>query len=206
MHKCSLTLRAVFLGCSLLALLLQRQGISKIYLLNRKGSTTQRERHAAGFQSRGLDPSILELKGSIITYLDVDFSKGDLGLAKEAYEEVSPHYNTCVPALTENPPSLLFLFFRYQASRQCHTHYPRRMAPQFQSDTRELRARAHCRREVPHRSRPGVTTTPHASINIPVLHCCRRSVSWPVADGFIWRGCWANYRSRGTDRRSVYAA
>lgn len=80
----------MFLGCSLLALLLERENISKIYLLNRKGSATQKERHTSGFQSRGLDSSLLEKKKSMITYLDVDLSRGDLGLPKEAYEEVSP--------------------------------------------------------------------------------------------------------------------
>ena len=84
------SLTSIFLGCSLLALLLKRSDISKIYLLNRKGSATQKARQSAGFQNRGLDPAVLDGKKHVITYLDVDFSKGDLGLTKEAYEEVSP--------------------------------------------------------------------------------------------------------------------
>ena len=87
-HTCPLIF--IFVGCSLLALLLKRVDVSKIFLLNRKSSVTQQERQAAGFQTRGLDPRLLEVKKSVITYLDIDFSRKDLGLTRDMYEEVSP--------------------------------------------------------------------------------------------------------------------
>jgi Male sterility protein len=78
------------LGCSLLELLLKRGDILKIYLLNRKGSAAQKERQRAGFKNAGLDPGVLDTKKDVIVYLDIDLSRADLGLSKEAYEEVSP--------------------------------------------------------------------------------------------------------------------
>jgi hypothetical protein len=66
---------------------LQRDDIRHIYLLNRKGAVGQRERQAAGFRERSLDLHVLEAKEAegLVTYLNVDLSKGDLALAEEDY-------------------------------------------------------------------------------------------------------------------------
>jgi hypothetical protein len=84
------------LGSSLLALLLGRPDVSKVYLLNRKGRGTQKERQAKGFLERGLDPKVLDEKTSIIAYLDIDLSKRGLGLPSKDYEEVSSPFNSCL--------------------------------------------------------------------------------------------------------------
>ena len=69
---------------------MKQEDISKVYLLNRKGTGTQEERQAGGLRERGLDPKILEEKRGMLTYLDIDLSRKDLGFASQDYEEVSP--------------------------------------------------------------------------------------------------------------------
>ncbi|KAF8501962.1 hypothetical protein BU17DRAFT_58804 [Hysterangium stoloniferum] len=77
-------------GCFLLDLLLQRDDVDHIYLLNRHGDVRQHERQAAGFLERSLDLHVLQAKEAegLITYLDIDLSRGDLALNKEDYDQL----------------------------------------------------------------------------------------------------------------------
>lgn len=75
-------------GSCILALLLGRTDVKKIYLLNRKGNERQEIRQAKGFKERELDTILLEKKRESITYLNVDFAQPDLGLTDKAYKEV----------------------------------------------------------------------------------------------------------------------
>ncbi|KAF8496036.1 hypothetical protein JB92DRAFT_2991783 [Gautieria morchelliformis] len=72
-------------GSSILALLLQRSDVKRIYLLNRKGNERQNVRQAKGFKKRGLNAAILEEKKEQIIYLDVDLARSDLGLVDTDY-------------------------------------------------------------------------------------------------------------------------
>ena len=76
-------------GSSLLALLLERSDVSRIYLLNRKGRGTQKERQGKAFREKGLDPQVLDDNRFKIVYLEVDLSRRDLGLASQDYKDVS---------------------------------------------------------------------------------------------------------------------
>ncbi|KAF8492941.1 male sterility protein-domain-containing protein [Gautieria morchelliformis] len=67
-------------GSSILALLLDRSDVKKIYLLNRKGNERQDLRQAKGFEERGLNPTKLEAKKGSLIYLDIDLARSDLGL------------------------------------------------------------------------------------------------------------------------------
>jgi Male sterility protein len=75
-------------GSSILALLLKRSDVKRIYLLNRKGNERQDIRQAKGFKERGLNAAMLEEKERII-YLDIDLARSELGLADMDYQYVS---------------------------------------------------------------------------------------------------------------------
>jgi Male sterility protein len=76
-------------GSAILALLLNRSDVKRIYLLNRKGNERQDIRQAKGFKERGLNPSMLEAKKGSIIYLDIDLARSDLGLEAGDYTDVS---------------------------------------------------------------------------------------------------------------------
>jgi thioester reductase-like protein len=76
-------------GSSILALLLKRADVKRIYLLNRKGTERQDMRQAKGFKERGLNAAILEENKESIIYLDIDLARSDLGLADTDYQYVS---------------------------------------------------------------------------------------------------------------------
>jgi len=70
--------------------LTRSEGITKIFVLNRKSTNGQKRRIVESFIEKGLDPSILDKAGiPEIVYLGVNFSRNDLGLRKEEYGEVT---------------------------------------------------------------------------------------------------------------------
>ncbi|KIJ54518.1 hypothetical protein M422DRAFT_63832 [Sphaerobolus stellatus SS14] len=75
-------------GSSVLELLLHREDVEHIYLLNRRGNAPQYERHVAAFAARGIDPYILKERANILTYIDIDLSAPDLGLDEDTYNEL----------------------------------------------------------------------------------------------------------------------
>ncbi|KAF8461661.1 hypothetical protein JB92DRAFT_3137078 [Gautieria morchelliformis] len=75
-------------GCSILALLLERSDVKRIYLLNRKGNERQAIRQAKGCKERGLNAAMLEEKKEHIIYLDIDLARSDLGLADTDYQDL----------------------------------------------------------------------------------------------------------------------
>jgi hypothetical protein len=77
-------------GSLIVGLLLDREDVEKVYLLNRKGNEDQDIRQKRALKERGLDPKILDIRKANIIYLDIDFSRKDLGLSDKEYAEVSP--------------------------------------------------------------------------------------------------------------------
>ncbi|KAF8525682.1 male sterility protein-domain-containing protein [Gautieria morchelliformis] len=75
-------------GSSILALLLDRSDVKRIYLLNRKGNERQDIRQAKGFKERGLNPTMLEAKKGSLIYLDIDLARSDLGLKGADYTDL----------------------------------------------------------------------------------------------------------------------
>ncbi|KAF8512516.1 hypothetical protein JB92DRAFT_3096781 [Gautieria morchelliformis] len=75
-------------GSSILALLLDRSDVKRIYLLNRKGNERQDIRQAKGFKERGLNPTKLEAKKGSLIYLDIDLARSDLGLKGADYTDL----------------------------------------------------------------------------------------------------------------------
>ena len=77
------------LGSYLLASLLNRKDVIRIYALNRRSKTTATEqRQRSGFEDRGLDISLLASQR--LVYVDGDTSQEQLDLDRNIYEEVMP--------------------------------------------------------------------------------------------------------------------
>ncbi|KAI5990800.1 putative aminoadipate reductase [Pisolithus marmoratus] len=75
------------LGSYLVASLLQREDIARIYVLNRRSkTTTSQERQLSTFQDRGLDTGLLESQK--LVYVEGDTSQENLGLEDKTYAEV----------------------------------------------------------------------------------------------------------------------
>ncbi|KIJ26116.1 hypothetical protein M422DRAFT_272858 [Sphaerobolus stellatus SS14] len=72
-------------GASILDQLMRRDDIEKIYLLNRRSKENVVESLREMFKAKDLDYNILEKGRPALEYLVVDFSREDLGLAKEVY-------------------------------------------------------------------------------------------------------------------------
>ena len=70
--------------------LTRSEGITRIFVLNRNSTNSQKRRTAESFIEKGLGPSILDEAGvPEIVYLGVDFSRSNLGLRKEDYGEIT---------------------------------------------------------------------------------------------------------------------
>ncbi|KAI6125333.1 putative nonribosomal peptide synthetase [Pisolithus croceorrhizus] len=75
------------LGSYILASLLQREDVARIYVLNRRSkTTTPQERQLSTFQDRGLDTVLLESKK--LVYAEGDTSQENLGLEDKTYAEI----------------------------------------------------------------------------------------------------------------------
>ncbi|KAI6156288.1 putative aminoadipate reductase [Pisolithus thermaeus] len=75
------------LGSYIVASLLQREDVARIYALNRRSkTTTSQERQLSTFQDRGLDTGLLESKK--LVYVEGDTSQENLGLEDKTYAEI----------------------------------------------------------------------------------------------------------------------
>ena len=75
------------LGSYLLASLLSRKDVIRIYALNRRSKTiTTEQRQRSSFEDRGLDISLLASQR--LVYVDGDTSQEQLGLDRSLYEDV----------------------------------------------------------------------------------------------------------------------
>lgn len=75
------------LGSYMLASLLKRQDVTRIYALNRQlMTTTAKQRQRSTFEDRGLDTSLLHSQR--LVYIEGDTSQEQLGLDRRRYEEV----------------------------------------------------------------------------------------------------------------------
>ncbi|KIO03672.1 hypothetical protein M404DRAFT_1001160 [Pisolithus tinctorius Marx 270] len=75
------------LGSYMIASLLQREDVARIYTLNRRSkTTTSQERQFSTFQDRGLDTSLLESQK--LVYVEGDTSREHLGLEDQTYAEI----------------------------------------------------------------------------------------------------------------------
>lgn len=74
------------LGAHLLAQLLERKSVSKVYALDRPGAESQEDRQRKAFESWGLDLRLLS-SGKLIP-VETDCSKKDLGVGKALFNEV----------------------------------------------------------------------------------------------------------------------
>ncbi|KAI6097310.1 putative aminoadipate reductase [Pisolithus croceorrhizus] len=75
------------LGSYIVASLLQREDVVRIYALNRRSkTTTSRERQLSTFQDRGLDAKLLESKK--LVFVEGETSQDNLGLEDKAYAEI----------------------------------------------------------------------------------------------------------------------
>ena len=109
------------LGSYILASLLIRKDVIRVYALNRRSkTTTSAARQRSGFEDRGLDINLLESQQ--LVYVDGDTSQEQLGLDRSLYEEVGPF--GCIfcrsPILCVTGP------------RFDHCHNPQRLAVGFQ--------------------------------------------------------------------------
>lgn len=90
-------------GSSMVVQLLGRDDVEKVYLLNRRGDESQKIRQAKSLKEKGYDPKILESKKGSIVYLDVEFSRKDLGFSDKDYAEVNPFLHPSLFALLTRP-------------------------------------------------------------------------------------------------------
>ncbi|KAI6102822.1 putative aminoadipate reductase [Pisolithus sp. B1] len=75
------------LGSYIVASLLQREDVARIYVLNRRSrTTTSQERQLSTFQDRGLDTDLLESQK--LVYAEGDTSQENLGLEDKTYAEI----------------------------------------------------------------------------------------------------------------------
>ncbi|KAL4077414.1 putative aminoadipate reductase [Scleroderma citrinum] len=75
------------LGSYMLASLLNRNDVVKIYALNRRSKTaTAKERQRSSFEDRGLDTSLLE--SNRLVYIEGETPRHQLGLDQQIYEEM----------------------------------------------------------------------------------------------------------------------
>ncbi|KAI0067832.1 acetyl-CoA synthetase-like protein [Artomyces pyxidatus] len=74
------------LGCHLLAQLLRRPSVTKMYALNRLGGVPIRERHRQAFERWRLDISLLQ--SPKLEFLEGDMARRDLGLAADLIEKL----------------------------------------------------------------------------------------------------------------------
>lgn len=75
------------LGSYIVASLLQREDVARIYALNRQSKTkTSQERQLSTFQDRGLDTDLLESQK--LVYVEGDTSQENLGLEEKTYAEI----------------------------------------------------------------------------------------------------------------------
>ncbi|KAI6042365.1 acetyl-CoA synthetase-like protein [Pisolithus marmoratus] len=75
------------LGSYLVASLLQREDVTRIYVLNRRSkTTTSQERQISTFQDRGLDTGLLESQK--LVYVEGDTSQENFGLEDKTYAEI----------------------------------------------------------------------------------------------------------------------
>jgi hypothetical protein len=75
------------IGCLMLDILLNTQGVTKIYVLHRTERGTPKDHIAKLLQEKGVDSNILNTAKPVV-YLKVDFSRGDLGLDESTYADV----------------------------------------------------------------------------------------------------------------------
>ncbi|KIJ26117.1 hypothetical protein M422DRAFT_272859 [Sphaerobolus stellatus SS14] len=75
-------------GASMLDLLMRRDDIKKIYLLNRRSKESVKASLIKTFKAKDLDASILDEAHPVLEYLVVDFSRKDLGLSGEDYNDL----------------------------------------------------------------------------------------------------------------------
>ena len=74
------------LGAHLLAQLLEKQSVKKVYAINRPAKEDVRERQRNVFKSWELDESLLESDRAI--FLEADFAKPFFGIGEELYNQV----------------------------------------------------------------------------------------------------------------------
>lgn len=74
------------LGAHLLAQLLERKSVARVYALNRTGAGSIKERQRAAFESWELDVELLS--GDKVKLIEADFSKKDLGVGEALFAEV----------------------------------------------------------------------------------------------------------------------
>ena len=108
------------LGSYILASLLSRKDVNRVYALNRRSKTsTSTARQRSGFEDRGLDTNLLESQR--LVYVDGDTSQEQLGLDRSLYEEVSFSGCSCHHSPLPTDP------------RFDHCHHPQRVAAGLQS-------------------------------------------------------------------------
>lgn len=86
------------LGAHLLAQLLAKSSVTKVYALNRPAKGSIAKRHQGAFANWGLDDALLS--GEKLVLAEADFSKPDLGIGESLYNEV------CFILCSEYVPSL----------------------------------------------------------------------------------------------------
>lgn len=82
------------LGSALLTQLVAKPEVTKIYALNRKGSTTLRERQGDVLSDRGYDADEI-IGSSKVVLLEADLTQSTFGLLDTTYKEVSISLSVC---------------------------------------------------------------------------------------------------------------
>ena len=158
------------LGSYLLASLLNRKDVIRIYALNRRSKTTTTEqRQRSGFEDRGMDISLLASQR--LVYVDGDTSQEQLGLDRSLYEEVKPsswyilvpvadYFRLCWSCITD--------------PRFNNCHNPQRLAVGLQFIPVVVRAKC-SRNSAPHRPCAGVEEGCQTTVHVHVInHICSR--------------------------------
>jgi thioester reductase-like protein len=76
------------LGGVLLSMLVQDERVRRVYAINRPSSRTGADGHAALFEERGLDKSLVA--SPKVVFLEAQLHHEHLGLGEKVYDEVPP--------------------------------------------------------------------------------------------------------------------
>ena len=159
------------LGSYLLASLLNRKDIIRIYALNRRSKTTATEqRQRSGFEDRGLDISLLASQR--LVYVDGDTSQEQLDLDRNLYEEVKSSFLYILVLVADY---FRLCWFCVTDSQFCDCDNPQRLAVGLQFIPIDVRAEC-SRNSTSYRSRAGVEEDCQTAVHVHVINYICTSV------------------------------